>query len=91
MLVDIKASRLPALAAEGEASFKRALLMYAVCLAVGVVLLILGTLCNFLVLMNAAYKVPALNYTGKNHQLACCNLDKKRLQQFCAASIAYSC
>ena len=56
-MVDIKASRLPALAGQGEETFNNALLTYGLCILAGVVLVVLGTLFLFLVLMNAAYKV----------------------------------
>jgi hypothetical protein len=57
VLVDIKASRLPVLAGQGEESFNHAILVYTSCLFAGVILVVLGTLSIFLVLMNAAYKV----------------------------------
>ena len=55
--MDIQASRLPVLAGEGEDILDHALVVYIVCLTVGVILMVLSILCMFLILMNAAYKV----------------------------------
>ena len=57
VLVDFQASRLPVFAGQGEGSFNHALVVYIVCLTAGVVLIVLCTLCMFLIFMNAAYKV----------------------------------
>ena len=65
VLVDFKASRLPMLATQEESSFDRALLVYTLCVISGVVLMVLGTLCIFLVLMNAAYKVRKFRLSKK--------------------------
>ena len=66
VLVDFKASRLPMLATQEESSFDRALLVYTLCVIAGVVLMVLGTLCIFLVLMNAAYKVRKIPIVKQN-------------------------
>lgn len=57
VLVDFQASRLQALANEGEKNFNHALVMYTLYVTAGVVLMILSTLCMFFILINAAYKV----------------------------------
>ena len=66
VLVDVQASRLPVLAGQGEESFNHALLVFTLCLSAGVVLIVLCTLCMFLILMNAAYKVRSILIFERN-------------------------
>ena len=56
-MLDYLVSRFSVLACQGKESFDHALVVYIACLTAGVVLVVFGTLCMFLVLMNAAYKV----------------------------------
>ena len=74
VLVDFKASRLPMLATQEESSFGRALLVYTLCVIAGVVLMVLGTLCIFLVLMNAAYKVRKIPIVKKTVNVTYCDI-----------------
>jgi hypothetical protein len=55
--VDIIASRLPKLAGEGNDRLKHEFHLYIIYLVVAVLLASVGTLCIFLLFINAAYKV----------------------------------
>ena len=55
--VDITVTQLQKLAMNGNDEFDEGFRLYAIYLVVSILLLIIGSLCIFLLLMNAAYKV----------------------------------
>jgi hypothetical protein len=65
VLVDIISSQLQNLANDGNEKFERGFHLYAIYLAAVVLLIIIGSLCIFLVFMNAAYKVCIITYLKK--------------------------